>query len=200
MAIQDFKEIEERKGYLVEKEDRKIFQKEISKANFGLGCADMIEFILYDVSDNQLPQGDDGKLVRYIHLDDANISKYFTISDNIVTKKKGDVPEFIVDIETLIREAGYNNGIFKTQVTLLNRRLGNEVGDTDKLWIHEISPSRTEIRVLPIRAKEKNEDLEKRYGVFTNGDTFRDDVIYYTHQSIWRLNIDRYFEIRSRYV
>ena len=30
----------------------------------------MIEFILYDVSDNQLPQGDDGKLVRYIHLDD----------------------------------------------------------------------------------------------------------------------------------
>ena len=38
MAIQDFKEIEERKGYLVEKEDRKIFQKEISKANFGLGC------------------------------------------------------------------------------------------------------------------------------------------------------------------
>ena len=34
MAIQDFKEIEERKGYLVEKEDRKIFQKEISKTNF----------------------------------------------------------------------------------------------------------------------------------------------------------------------
>ena len=105
MTIQDFKEIEERKGYLVEKEDRKIFQKEISKVNFGLGCCDMIEFILYDVSDNQLPQGDDGKLVRYIHLDDSNISKYFTISDNIVTKKKGDVPEFIVDIETLIREA-----------------------------------------------------------------------------------------------
>lgn len=191
MAIQDFKEIEERKGYLVEKEDRKIFQKEISKANFGLGCADMIEFILYDVSDNQLPQGDDGKLVRYIHLDDANISKYFTISDNIVTKKKGDVPEFIVDIETLIREAGYNNGIFKTQVTLLNRRLGNEVGDTDKLWIHEISPSRTEIRVLPIRAKEKNEDLEKRYGVFTNGDTFRDDVIYYIEKFVESIDLPK---------
>ena len=191
MAIQDFKEIEERKGYLVEKEDRKIFQKEISKANFGLGCADMIEFILYDVSDNQLPQGDDGKLVRYIHLDDANISKYFTISDNIVTKKKGDVPEFIVDIEALIREAGYNNGIFKTQVTLLNRRLGNELGDTDKLWIHEISPSRTEIRVLPIRAKEKNEDLEKRYGVFTNGDTFRDDVIYYIEKFIESIDLPK---------
>lgn len=191
MAIQDFKDIEGRKGYLVEKEDRKIFQKEISKANFGLGCADMIEFILYDVSDNKLPQGDDGKLVRYIHLDDANISKYFLISDNILTKKKGDVPEFIVDLETLIREAGYNNGIFKTQVTLLNRRLGNEIGDTDKLWIHEISPSRTEIRVLPIRAKEKNEDLERRYGVFTNGDTFRDDVIYYIEKFIESIDLQK---------
>jgi len=191
MAIQDFKDIEGRKGYLVEQEDRKIFQKEISKANFGLGCADMIEFILYDVSDNQLPQGDDGKLVRYIHLDDANISKYFLISDNILTKKKGDVPEYIVDIEVLIKEAGYNNGIFKTQVTLLNRRLGNETGDDDKLWIHEISPSRTEIRVLPIRAKQKNEDLERRYNVFTNGDTFRDDVIYYIEKFIESVDLQK---------
>ena len=74
------------------------------KANFGLGCADMIEFILYDVSDNKLPQGDSGKLVRYIHLDDTNISKYFLISDNILTKKIGDVPEFVVDLEALIKE------------------------------------------------------------------------------------------------
>jgi len=159
MAIKDFKDIEGRKGYLVEQEDRKIFQKEISKANFGLGCADMIEFILYDVSDNKLPQGDSGKLVRYIHLDDTNISKYFLISDNILTKKIGDVPEFVVDLEALIKEAGYNNGIFKTQVTLLNRRLGEEILDSNKLWIHEIAPSRTEIRVLPIRAKEENKDL-----------------------------------------
>ena len=191
MAIKDFKDIEGRKGYLVEKEDRKIFQKEISKANFGLGCSDMIEFILYDVSDNKLPQGDTGNLVRYIHLDDANISKYFLISDNILTKKIGDVPEFIVDLETLIREAGYSNGIFKTQVTLLNRRLGDEVLDSNKLWIHEIAPSRTEIRVLPIRANKKNEDLEKRYSVFTNGDTFRDDVIYYVEKFIESFDIPK---------
>ena len=191
MAIKDFKDIEGRKGYLVEQEDRKIFQKEISKANFGLGCADMIEFILYDVSDNKLPQGDSGKLVRYIHLDDTNISKYFLISDNILTKKIGDVPEFVVDLEALIKEAGYNNGIFKTQVTLLNRRLGEEILDSNKLWIHEIAPSRTEIRVLPIRAKEENKDLEKRYSVFTEGDTFRDDVIYYIEKFIESFDIEK---------
>ena len=51
MALETFKEIVERKGYLVENEDRKIFEKEIKKSNFGLGVSDMIEFILYDSND-----------------------------------------------------------------------------------------------------------------------------------------------------
>ena len=44
MAIQDFKNIIDRKGYLVETEDRKIFEKEISKSNFGLGCSSNKDF------------------------------------------------------------------------------------------------------------------------------------------------------------
>ena len=48
MAIKEFKEIVDRKGYLVEKEDRKIFEKEISKSNFGSGYYDVVEFIMYD--------------------------------------------------------------------------------------------------------------------------------------------------------
>ena len=54
MGLDNFKNIVDRKGYLVEQEDRKIFEKEISKSNFGLGYSDMIEFILYDSNDNQL--------------------------------------------------------------------------------------------------------------------------------------------------
>ena len=42
MAEQYFKEIIDRRGYKVDSEDRGIFEKEISKSNFGLGCADMI--------------------------------------------------------------------------------------------------------------------------------------------------------------
>ena len=38
MAIQGFKDIIDRRGYKVELEDRKIFEKEMSKSNFGLGC------------------------------------------------------------------------------------------------------------------------------------------------------------------
>ncbi len=73
MAIKGFKDIIDRKGYKVDSEDRKVFEKEISKSNLGLGCSDMIEFILFDSSENQLPQGDDGKLVRYIYIDDVNV-------------------------------------------------------------------------------------------------------------------------------
>ena len=191
MAIKGFKDIIDRKGYKVDSDDRKVFEKEISKSNFGLGCSDMIEFILFDSSENQLPQGEDEKLVRYIHINDANIEEYFIISDNQFTKKKDGTPEFIVDIEKLIREAGYSNGIFKTQVTLLNRRVGSDAKEGDDMWIHEISPSRTEIRILPNRAKGENKDLEKRLSLFLDKKNFRDDVIYYVNVFIDKLELEK---------
>ena len=84
MAIDKFKEVVDRRGYLVAKEDRQIFEKEIKKSYFGLGNSDMIEFVLYDSNDNQLPQGDDAKLVRYIHVSDSNFSEYFIKSDKFL--------------------------------------------------------------------------------------------------------------------
>lgn len=191
MAIDGFKEIVERRGYKVNSEDRKIFEREIGKSYFGLGNADMIEFILFDANDNKLPQGESGKFVRYIHLNDSNIKDYFLISDNNFTKKLNGASEFIVDIERLVREAGYSNGIFKTQVTLLNRRAGSEPNDNDKLWIHEISPSRTEIRLLPLKNKKQpNLDLEKRYETFVENRQFRDDTIYYAKKYIENITTD----------
>ena len=195
MAIKDFKKIEDRKGYLVEDDDRQIFEKEIGKAYFGLGTADVIEFVLYDSSDNPLPQGDSGRLVRYINIKDEEAKKYFLVSENEFTKKTNGASEMIFDLEQLIRDAGYNVGKFKTQITLLNRRVGKEEIDNDKLWIHEISPSRTEIRLLPIKNTDTpSEDLLKRYETFTNEREFRDDTIYYIQNYIESINIQRIFE------
>jgi hypothetical protein len=199
MAITNFKEILDRRGYLVDSEDRNIFEKEIKKSNFGLGYSDMIEFILYDSNDNQLPQGEDGKMVRYISIDDVNFNEYFLISDNNYTKKRNGAGEYLIDLERLISEAGYSNGIFKTQVTLLNRRVGSEEVNTDKLWIHEISPSRTEVRVLPLKNKN-NQDLLKRYGIFTDAGNFRDDTIYAAIPFIENVDVQAAFDsfIRSK--
>ena len=198
MALDEFKDIVDRKGYKVDAEDRQIFEKEIGKSYFGLGNADMIEFILFDSNDNQLPQGEDGKLVRYINLDDSNIQDYFLISKSKFSKKTNNSDEFVVDIERLVREAGYSSGIFKTQVTLLNRRAGSEQSTSDKLWIHEISPSRTEIRVLPIQSKEINKDLDERYKVFTEKRNFRDDTIYYVKQYIENVTTQSVLDVFSR--
>lgn len=202
MAIKEFKEIVDRKGYLVEKEDRKIFEKEISKSNFGSGYSDVVEFIMYDSNDNQLPQGEDGRLVRYIHISDSNWNEYFYLPRNSnFNKNLNDSSEFFINLEKLVKEAGYSNGIFKTQVTLLNRRVGSEEVDTDKLWIHEISPSRTEVRLVPIK-NNASKDLIKRYKLFTDGGNFRDDTIYYSKKFIEGIDAsrayDKFLQIKGR--
>ena len=75
-------------------------------------------------------------------------------------------------------KASYKNGLFRTQITLLNKRIGSE-HKGNKLWIHEISPSRTEIRVLPIKAEDRRirRDLRDRYKIFLQNGEFKDDVL-----------------------
>jgi len=176
MAIKTFKEILDNKGYRINSKDRAIFEQGNLQSFFGFGEQDAIEFIIYDINDNQLPQKD-GNLIRYVPLSDDNIRDYFMTAEGTIFSKYQLPSEYFIDVERLLREAGYNNGIFKTQITLLNKRVGND-GDMDKLWISEISPSRTEIRLFPIRNNDKvNTDLEQRYNLFINNGEFRDDTI-----------------------
>ena len=192
MAINQFKEIVDKKGYKVDSKDRAIFEKEVAKSYFGIGDADTIEFILYDSSDNLLPQGENGDLVRYIFLDDVNITKYFIFSENKSNIKTNGAREYIIDTEKLVRDSDYSNGIFKTQTTLLNRRVGSETIEKDKLWIHEISPSRTEIRVLPLKDVNENtiEDLDIRLNILLKDGQFKDDTIYFVEPFIQSLKVE----------
>jgi len=179
MAIKTFKEIIDNKGYRISTKDREIFEEGTLQSFFGFSDSDMIEFIVYDANDNQLPQGDDGKLVRYIPLNSQNIKDYFLIADGTKLQAFQFPNEYFIDAERLIREAGYNNGIFKAQITLLNKRVGFD-SLNEKLWIKEISPSRTEVRLLPIKNEvSKKTDLLARYNVLQTGGNFRDDVIPY---------------------
>lgn len=179
MAIRTFKEIIDNKGYRVDSKDRKIFEEGNLQSFFGFGKNDTIEFIIYDVSDNQLPQKD-GLLARYILLSTENISDYFMVPDGVLFEKNQLPKQYFIDVERLLREAGYNNGVFKTQITLLNFRLGNNL-EPNKVWISEISPSRLEVRLLPIRnLNTLNETLEEQFSIFVNGGDFRDDTEQYT--------------------
>lgn len=198
MSLDNFKNIVDRKGYLVEEEDRQVFESSIVRSKFELNRDDFLEFIMYDISDNQLPQGDSEELVRYIPLTDDNIRNYFITTNTNLTKKPNEASEFIVDVERLVKEAGYKNGRFRTQVSIVNRRAGFEVGNENKLWIQEISPSRTEIRIVPNQRRGViNPDLEKRYSIFTRDSQFRDDTIYKAKEIVDNLDVD---EIFSRFL
>ena len=179
MAIKTFKEIIENKGYRISSKDREIFEQGTLQSFFGFSDSDMIEFIIYDANENQLPQGEFGELVRYVPLNSENIKDYFLIADGTEFQAFNFPNEYFIDVERLIKEAGYNNGIFKTQITLLNKRVGYDSAN-EKMWIQEISPSRLEIRLQPImNAVSKKTDLLQRYNIMLNGSDFRDDIIPY---------------------
>jgi len=179
MAIRTFKEIIDNKGYRISTKDREIFEEGTLQSFFGFSDSDMIEFIVYDANDNQLPQGSEEKLVRYIPLSSENIKDYFLIADGTKFQAFQFPNEYFIDVERLINEAGYNNGIFKTQITLLNKRVGFD-NLNEKLWIKEISPSRSEVRLLPIiNEVSKKTDLLTRYDILQKGSNFRDDIIPY---------------------
>jgi hypothetical protein len=177
MALSNFKDIITNKAYLINSKDREIFEKGDYQSFFGLSKTDAIEFIIYDVNNNQLPQQSaDNQLVRYVPLTNTNIKDYFLIASNTVLQKNKLPAEYFIDAERLIKEAGYNNGIFKTQITLVNHRVGSNK-PFDKLWIQEISPSRKEIRLQPLaKGVEANAELKKRYDIFVYDNSFREDT------------------------
>ena len=188
MAIKSFKEILDNKGYRISSKDRQIFEEGTLQSFFGFSDSDMIEFILYDANDNQLPQGEFGELVKYIPFNSQNIRDYILIPEGTYLQAFQFPKEYFIDVERLIREAGYNNGIFKTQITLLNKRVGFE-SPNEKLWIKEISPSRTEVKLLPlVNEVSKKTDLLQRFGVMVNGGDFRDDVAPYISAFIEGIN------------
>lgn len=175
-GLKNFKEIIQNKAYRINPNDRNIFEQGDLQSFFGLSEDDVIEFIMYDFSENQLPQKDNG-LVRYISLTNENINDYFLLAEGTVMTKNNLPSEYFIDVERLIKEAGYANGLFKTQISLINKRLGSYKPD-DKVWISEISPSRTEIRLFPLEKSPNINDIKERFGIFYNNGDFRSDIIY----------------------
>lgn len=194
MAIKTFKEIIDNKGYRISSKDRDIFEEGSLRSFFGMSENDYIEFIVYDANDNQLPlqitDAGDTAPVKYIPITTETIRNYFMINEGSKFQQ-GELPsEYFIDVERLLRESGYDNGIFKTQITLINRRLGTfDDRKKSKMWIKEISPSRTEIRLLPQRNKTSQKtDILQRLQIFKNDGEFRDDNIYYVDTFVSSIN------------
>lgn len=169
MAIKDFKNIEninlnlDSTAQLVDSKDLTIFKTGAKNiTDFGMSKNDVIEFRVYDISNNLLQQNN-GISVRYIHKDD--LTKYLKSDIDTITQEK----IFEIDVEKLVREAGYGNGEFKVSFNFLKNYVGNE-DKKQRVWIHEVSPSRSEIRVMPLLGTDAflNDRILNRYDSFLN--------------------------------
>jgi hypothetical protein len=184
MALNDFKNIEninlnlDTTAQLLNSKDLNIFKTSISNVtDFGMSKNDVIEFRVYDIGNNLLEQTG-GKMVNYIHKD--NLPKYLKSSIDSKTQEK----IFEIDVEKLVKEAGYGNGEFKVVFNFLKNYVGNE-NQKQKVWIHEVSPSRTEIRIQPLITNDEaqNRQINRRYTSFMDGAAeLRENVINIKNQ------------------
>jgi hypothetical protein len=184
MALNDFKNIEninlnlDTTAQLLNSKDLNIFKTSISNVtDFGMSKNDVIEFRVYDIGNNLLEQTG-GKTINYIHKD--NLPKYLKSSIDSKTQEK----IFEIDVEKLVKEAGYGNGEFKVVFNFLKNYVGNE-NQKQKVWIHEVSPSRTEIRIQPLITNDEsqNRQINRRYTSFMDGAAeLRENVINIKNQ------------------
>lgn len=154
MAIKKYTNFEEvnnrieNEGKYIAPEDVFIVTKnEVEISEFGDCKYDVMEVSVYDVNNNLLPQKS-GRNVSYIKSGDAKNYIY-----NITNG--GGQKELAIDAEKLLNDIGFTNGIFKVNINFVRNRVGND-SEYNKVWIQEISPSREEIRILPLKTKDEN--------------------------------------------
>jgi len=200
MALSKFKNINDvlTKGTSLTTEltatELKLIDKGFIATPFLIGNNDVLEFILYDSTSNVLEQKDYGN-VRYINANE--ISNYIIRSENVLDTIY-DGGGFLIDVKKLVKEAGYNTGVFRVQFNFVNNRIGSKI-EMDRLWVHEISPSRTELRLLPYNNFNSNipyeadieRDLNQAYESFVVGRFSGDEVYSEINEIINRLDVQR---------
>ena len=157
-------------GEFLMKDDRFIVTKnEVEDTDFGDCKYDVMEVSVYDINNNLLPHKT-GNNVAYIKTGD--IKNYLYNLTN-----KGGQKELAIDIEKLLNDLGFTNGILKVIINFVRNRVGTD-NELSRVWIQEISPSREEIRVLPLKTKDST--INKRTDrEFENINNLNKDFKYY---------------------
>lgn len=133
-----------------------VSKKESEISEFGDCKYDVMEVSVYDINNNLLPQKN-GKNVSYIKSGDIKNFIY-----NVTNK--GGQKELAIDAEKLLKTLGFSNGILKLNINFVRNIVGNE-NELNKVWIQEISATRNEIRVLPLKTSNSsiNEITKKEF-------------------------------------
>lgn len=167
------------KGELLQMEDLFIVsQNQIESTDFGECKYDVMEISVYDVNNNLLPQ-QSGNNIAYIKKE--NIQNYLYSITNA-----GGQSELAIDGEKLLNDLGFTNGILKININFVRSRVGNE-NASRRVWIQEISPSREEIRIIPLKTADENIN-KLNYGEFKNLQNLNKDFKYYKKSLLDSIN------------
>ena len=135
-------------GQFLQAEDLFIVSKnEIEDTDFGDCRYDVMEVSVYDINSNLLPQHT-GNNVAYIKKHDIKNYMYSLVN-------KGGQKELAINIEKLLNDLGFRNGILKVNINFVRNKVGSN-NELQRVWIQEISPSREEIRIIPLKTKDEN--------------------------------------------
>jgi hypothetical protein len=183
-------------GKFIDDKDLFILSKnEIEKSDFGVSKYDVMEVSVYDINNNLLPQKS-GTNVAYIKKGDIQNYLY-----NITNK--GGQKELAINIEKLLNDLGFTNGILKVNINFVKQKVGSE-NELTRVWIQEVSPSRNEIRILPLKTKDSNINSVTTTQ-FKNLKSLNKDFLYYKTSILDSLNayensfltkIDSYLETK----
>ena len=146
-----------------------VTKNEKQETEFGECKYDVMEVSVYDINNILLPQKS-GKNVAYIRKN--SIGSYMYSLTNTLGKK-----ELAINIEKLLNDLGFTNGILKVNINFVRSRIGSE-NELERVWIHEISPSRGELRIVPLKTNspEINATNTKQ---FLNLNKLNKDFKYY---------------------
>lgn len=168
--IDDINNKSTNEGKFIEADDLFIVSKnEIEKTDFGIGKYDVMEISVYDINNNLLPQKS-GKNVAYIKKGDIQNYLYN------ITNKAGQ-KELAINIEKLLNELGFTNGILKVNINFVRNRVGSD-NELTRVWIQEVSPSREEIRIIPLKTKDTNINFLNN-NQFKNLKSLNKEFLYY---------------------
>ena len=177
--IDDINNKSSNEGKFIQADDLFIVSKnEIEKTDFGMSRYDVMEVSVYDINNNLLPQKS-GNNVAYIKKGDIQNYLYN------ITNKQGQ-KELAINVEKLLNDIGFRNGILKVNINFVKQKVGSE-NDLMKVWIQEVSPSRNEIRILPLKTKDSNIN-STTIRQFKNLKSLNKDFLYYKTSILDSLN------------
>lgn len=177
----DLRDRQNERARRIRLKDLELFEREAFPIDFFSNERDVLEFAVYDLGDS---------LVNWIEIDDDN--PRIVIDGR--TQENTTIPAIILDTVEHLKLSGIDKGSVYISYQFFKNRVGSSAYG-NRVFIQEISPSRTEVRILP--ALTGNEQLDfylvRDFQHFKHNDIFIDDVVLaviYTYEAIYVSSID----------